>query len=64
MYTCLIMLRMHTSPSNSIASGESTCGGMETAISTQSGRPRESLVWNYFIYDGEKNKSICQISLG
>ena len=62
MYTCLIMLRMPTSPSNGMASGESTCGSMETAKSTQSGCPRESSVWDYFIYDGEK-KSICQIGL-
>ena len=62
MYMCLIMLRMSISPSNGTASGESTCSSMEIAKSTQSGHPRESLVWDYFIYDGEKHKSICQIS--
>lgn len=29
--------------------------------SAQSGRPRENLVWDYFIYDEEKKKSICQV---
>ena len=62
MYMCLIMLRMRISPSNGMASGESTCSSMEIAKSAQSGHPRESLVWDYFIYDGEKHKSICQIS--
>ena len=56
MYMCLII-----SPSNGMASGELTCSSMEIAKSTQSGCPRESLVWDYFIYDGEKHKSICQI---
>ena len=54
-------LYMHISPSNSMASGELTCSSMEIAKSTQSGHPRESSVWDYFIYDGEKHKSICQI---
>ena len=61
MYMCLIMLCMRISPSNGMASGESTCSSMEIAKSTQSGRPRESSAWDYFIYDGEKHKSICQI---
>ena len=26
------------------------------------GRPRKSLVWDYFIYDSTSNKSICQVS--
>ena len=61
MYMCLIMLCMHISPSNGMVSGELTCSSMEIAKSTQSRCPRESLVWDYFIYDGEKHKSICQI---
>ena len=40
MYMCLIMLRMSISPSNGIASGESTCSSMEIAKSTQSGQPK------------------------
>ena len=61
MYMCLIMLHMRISPSNGMASGKSTCNSMEIAKSTQSGHPRESSVWDYFIYDGKKHKSICQI---
>ena len=31
------------------------------AKSTQSRHPRESSVWDYFIYNEKKHKSICQI---
>ena len=47
------MSRMCTSPLNNMATGESPCG------MAKSGRPRESLVWDYFVYKEEKKKSIC-----
>ena len=61
MYMCLIMLRMRISPSNGMASGKLTCSSMEIDKSTQSGCPRESSVWDCFIYDEVKHKIICQI---
>ena len=34
------------------------------ASSSHSGRPRESPVWNFYLYDSTKGKSICQVKSG
>ena len=32
-------------------------------MATAAGRPRKSSVWNYFEYEKERNKSVCQVSI-
>ncbi len=34
------------------------------AKSTQVGRPRDSTVWEHFVYDEGKEKSVCQVRVG
>lgn len=33
-------------------------------MSSKAGHPRESPVWNFYVYDSAKGKSICQVESG
>ena len=57
--TLVVMYSSEESGAESVATRSST-----VSPSSSLGRPRKSLVWNYFIYDDVSGKSICQVSTG
>ena len=52
----------HSGGSTTSKSPTGSVAGPSSQVDSQViGRPRKSLVWEYFTYEGVANKSVCQI---